>query len=167
MRRKWLHAIMLNIALVFLGCSGFTTILGEENCESDYASSLVPVAPAIGLDSAFDAAERHAVYPILVTVDSLDVSSGTIELDCGTDEYTWIEGWFGTQTKKITYSFQGDSLLLTFTRIDDVGVDAENAEERSFVFVGGVPGQLEGTWKSADYDSIYIRFGQMIMSIAF
>lgn len=160
---RWFYGVVFTAILIFCGCSGFTTDWANDNA-SEAPTINPPAMPLNNLDSAFNASEKHVSYPMQVACDSNDLNVGTITFDGGNDVYTWIDGWFDSQTQKIRFAFDGDTLVLTFTRKGRP--ENEAVDERSFAFVGGNPGVLEGIWVSKDF-ALYIKFETDTMTVAF
>lgn len=150
---------------VFYGCMGFTTDWTNADA-SEFPASVIPAIPSMDLDSVFNASENHVSYPVKFTYNLENFGTGTITFDGGDDEYVWIEGWFGAQTRQMRFRFVGDTLQLTFMRNVATDDGEKVVEEKSFAFVGGVPGELVGIWMLADAP-LYVKFEKKTMTIAF
>lgn len=161
MKRRWGYGLLFAAVLIFCGCTGFTTIWGT--CDSDSLGE--PRIPTMDLNDAFDGAEAHATYAIKLNMNMEDFFKGSITIDSGDEKYSWIEGWFDYRTRKMEFELQGDSLMLTFTKTTE-NDGASDAEKRTFVFVGGIPLELQGIWMLKD-ESLYIKFEPDSMTIAF
>ena len=136
------------LCLVLSGCVGFTEDMLKIFGDASDASAPGPTEEL--LESEFKAA--RFVQSGKIDVDR-EHDSVTIILEtfggCLKDNggYAWDGDFYYVNERTYAYSFRGDTLLLTYTRIPDRFEANQDTFDVSVILVGGTPGSLEGIWR--------------------
>lgn len=130
-------------ASLFAGCAGFT-----EDGNSGTASDQLIDANAISERFALARVMQTGTYSVNSTSDSITLIMETVGGCLKNDSaFVWDAGFYFADTMKYGYSFNGDTLLLSYSTLISNGIAGDSIADVSVAFIGGTSGKLDGIWK--------------------